>query len=99
MKIERNRVLKFGSGLLLGLVSAAVAIRMVGGSDLVQTIVDKDVRFIVGMALTVPCAWISFYITVFLWRKLLAGFNILTKEESKQDLLYIGIDTDKFNGT
>ena len=97
MKIKRSRVLKFGSGFFLGLVSTAIAIRMVGGSDFVQTIADKYVRLMVGIALGTPCAWFSFCITVILWRRLLVRFNILTKAESQQNVFYIGIDPDTFN--
>jgi hypothetical protein len=60
---------------------------------------NKNIRFMAGMFIGIICFWVTFYLSILIWRKLLLSIGIMTKEELKKGPFYLGIENKKTKGT
>ncbi len=79
--------------MFLGIISANFIIRIVVGSSLILSIADKNLRSMIGIFLGILCSWIGFYLTIYLYRKVLVSIGIMTKDESNKPPFHVGYES------
>jgi hypothetical protein len=95
MKNEIKTIFKFSSGIILGIALSLLMIREVTGSNIILSIPSGSFRLITGIFLGLIGSWITFYLSVFIWRQLLVYLGFMTNEESHRSPFYTGFEMNR----